>query len=66
MALFDALSSKDKPLKRITHKMGPFGRTGTVRKFTCQRCSMEQDARLYATKDVIRHTREDTVCELVC
>jgi hypothetical protein len=36
------------------------------RSFTCQQCSIEKDSCLYGSKDIIRHTRQDTVCELVC
>jgi hypothetical protein len=50
----------------------PFGRGGMTglfrrgKKFTCKQCSKNKDVRLYGTKDVIRHTRQGTECELVC
>jgi hypothetical protein len=54
-------------IKCFSNRVGPFGGlTRMKRSFTCQQCSIEKDSCLYGSKDIIRHTRQDTVCELVC
>jgi hypothetical protein len=50
----------------FSDRPAPFGRHRKKDKFTCQQCGTEKDARLYGSKDINRHAREGTECELVC